>query len=170
MACRTVGKLYPKNCLGNFASPRHPNTLWAGVWTPKHLLRRLLGVPNTYSPRYLQDFGCLGQRCSWIMGMQGYPPNDTPPTLPKWSHYIRFFFNHNNRPYFLRGWGGTLRSSWLEETCFLHLEQCETKPTKWHEPWNTGHRSVKDRIQNSWLKKIYSWNTTWYIPYKVGPY
>ena len=30
--------------------PRHPNTWWVGVWTPNHPLRRLLGVPNTYSP------------------------------------------------------------------------------------------------------------------------
>ena len=28
-------------------SPRHPNTWWVGIWTPKHLLRRPLGVPNT---------------------------------------------------------------------------------------------------------------------------
>ena len=25
---------------------RHPNTLWVGVWTPKHLLRRLFGHPG----------------------------------------------------------------------------------------------------------------------------
>ena len=31
-------------------NPRHPNTWWVGVWTPNHPLRRLLGVPNTYSP------------------------------------------------------------------------------------------------------------------------
>ena len=30
--------------------PRHPDTWWVGVWTPKHLLRRPLKVPNTYSP------------------------------------------------------------------------------------------------------------------------
>ena len=30
--------------------PRISNTLWVGVWTPKHLLRRLLGVPSIYSP------------------------------------------------------------------------------------------------------------------------
>ncbi len=30
--------------------PRHPNTWWVGDWTSKYLLRRLLGVPNTYSP------------------------------------------------------------------------------------------------------------------------
>ena len=29
---------------------RHPNNWWVGVWTPKHLLTRLLKVPNTYSP------------------------------------------------------------------------------------------------------------------------
>ena len=42
-------------------TPRHPNTLRVGVWTPKHLPEvRLLGVPNTYSPgiwMYLEDFG-----------------------------------------------------------------------------------------------------------------
>ena len=27
--------------------PSLPNTLWVGVWTPKHLLRRPLGAPNT---------------------------------------------------------------------------------------------------------------------------
>ena len=27
--------------------PSLPNTMWVGVWTPKHLLRRALGVPNT---------------------------------------------------------------------------------------------------------------------------
>ncbi len=35
---------------GFWTDPRHPNTWWVGVWTSKHLLRRLLGVPNTYSP------------------------------------------------------------------------------------------------------------------------
>lgn len=31
--------------------PIHPNTCWGGIgiWTPKHLLRRLLRVPNTLS-------------------------------------------------------------------------------------------------------------------------
>ena len=32
-----------------FRVPRHPNTWWIGVWNPKHLLRKLLRVPNTYS-------------------------------------------------------------------------------------------------------------------------
>lgn len=30
--------------------PRHPNTWWAGIWTPKHVLRRFLGVPSTSLP------------------------------------------------------------------------------------------------------------------------
>ena len=30
--------------------PRHLNTWWVGVWTPKHLLRMFLGVPNTSLP------------------------------------------------------------------------------------------------------------------------
>ena len=32
------------------ANPILPNTFWEGIWTPKHLLRRLLGAPNTFSP------------------------------------------------------------------------------------------------------------------------
>ena len=30
-------------------NPSLPNTLWVGFWTHKHLLRRPLGGPNTYS-------------------------------------------------------------------------------------------------------------------------
>ena len=36
--------------VGTCKYPRYPNTCWGGIWTHKHLLRRLLGVPNTYSP------------------------------------------------------------------------------------------------------------------------
>ena len=38
--------------------PSLPNTLWVGVWAHKHLLRRPLGGPNTYSQgiwRILED-------------------------------------------------------------------------------------------------------------------
>ena len=41
-----------------YIHPSLPNTLWVGVWIPKQLLRRHLGVPNTYSQgiwRILED-------------------------------------------------------------------------------------------------------------------
>ena len=41
-----------------FCNPSLPNTLWVDVWTPKHLLRKPLRVPNTYSQgiwRILED-------------------------------------------------------------------------------------------------------------------
>ena len=43
---------------GQLYNPRHPNTSWEDIWTPKHLLRRPLGVPNTSSQgiwRILED-------------------------------------------------------------------------------------------------------------------
>ncbi len=43
----TVVKMPPKK--EPFQNPSLPNTLWVGVWTHKHLLRRPLGGPNTYS-------------------------------------------------------------------------------------------------------------------------
>ena len=46
--------------------PRHPNTYWGGFWTPKHLLRRLLGVPNT-DPH--QVFGGF-----WKIRVKSQPP------------------------------------------------------------------------------------------------
>ena len=42
----------------NFYNHSLPNTLWVGVWTHKHLLRRPLGGPNTYKPKvWLGNFG-----------------------------------------------------------------------------------------------------------------
>ena len=43
------GRLLIVNGDINPYNPSLPNTLWVGVWIHKHLLKRLLGVPNTYS-------------------------------------------------------------------------------------------------------------------------
>ena len=45
---------------GSKSNPRLPNTLWVGVWTHKHLVRRPLGGPKYLLTRYLEDFGRLG--------------------------------------------------------------------------------------------------------------
>ncbi len=46
----------------NFPShPRHPNTLWVGVWTPKISWGSAFRGSKLKS--YLEDFGCLGSLC-----------------------------------------------------------------------------------------------------------
>ena len=62
-----VTSFSPKSFLETFNStscycgsyPSLPNTLWEGAWTPKHLLRRFFGGPNTSSKgirRILEDY------------------------------------------------------------------------------------------------------------------
>ena len=41
--------------------PSLPNSLWGGVWTPKHLLRIFLTGSKHFLERYLEDFGRLGR-------------------------------------------------------------------------------------------------------------
>ena len=64
--------------------PSLPNTLWAGVCTPKHLLRMPLGGSNYLLTRYLEDFGrlgfdvCVGKLGIFIEVFLCFPPSESP--------------------------------------------------------------------------------------------